>query len=118
MSILLKADNAWDVLHQGNSARMESSTPGNYSVGDKVIAKNLNPHDHIRLPQYVRGRRGTVVRDQGVFIFPDKHAQGIKEPQRLYCVRFECEELWGEESPHAVFIDLFESYLEGVRSEE
>lgn len=118
MSILLKADNAWDVLHQGNSARMESSMPANYSVGDKVIAKNLNPYGHIRLPHYVRGRRGIIVRDQGVFIFPDKHAQGIKEPQRLYCVRFECEELWGEDSSHAVFIDLFESYLEGVRSEE
>ena len=38
------------------------------------------------------------------------------QPQPLYSVRFEGQELWGEsaESNSAVYLDMWESYLESV----
>ncbi len=77
----------------------------------------MNHPGHIRLPEFVQGREGVVASDQGTFIFPDEHARGSKQSQQLYSVRFEGDELWGGESsqsPTAVYVDLFESYLEAV----
>jgi nitrile hydratase len=80
-----------------------------------VIARNINPTGATRLPRYARGKRGTVSRDHGVFIFPDTNAarQGQK-PQHLYSVRFPARELWGSEAAPAdgVYLDLWEDYLE------
>jgi nitrile hydratase len=48
-------------------------------------------------------------------IFPDDHAHGRGEnPQYLYTVRFDANELWGAhaEANTVVHVDLFESYLE------
>ena len=75
----------------------------------------MNHPGHIRLPEFVQGAEGEVVHDRGTFIFPDAHARGEKRPERLYGVRFEAVDLWGDElaqSPSAVYVDLFESYLE------
>ena len=111
---VLKADKVWESLHRGNSARMPDEAVARFKTGDKVLVKKMNHPGHIRLPEYVHGRRGTIDADQGSFIFPDKHANGIKEAQRLYSVRFESEQLWGVDhcdSSSAVFVDLFESYL-------
>ena len=111
---MLNADKVWELLHRGNSARMADGAVARFKTGDKVLVKKMNHPGHIRLPEYVQGRRGTIEADQGSFIFPDKHADGIKEAQRLYSVRFESQQLWGVDhcdSPSAVFVDLFESYL-------
>ena len=115
---VLKAANVWDELHRGNSARMEDHQHGSFSVGDRVIARRTNHPGHIRLPEYVQGRMGTIAADYGTFIFPDRHAEGIKEPQRLYSVRFEASELWeldAAQSHGATYVDLFESYLNPVQ---
>lgn len=108
----LSAHQVWPALKRGGSARMDEGRPAAFAVGDTVIAKDLNPPQHIRLPGYVRRRRGVVVRDQGAFILPDSHAQGIKAAERLYNVRFEFRELWGGNGNDAVYVDLFESYLD------
>jgi len=62
----------------------------------------------------VRGRAGVIQAHHGAHIFPDLSAQGVKEPQHLYNVRFEAAELWGEGDAGrgAVYIDLWEDYLE------
>lgn len=86
-----------------------------FRVGDAVRARNVQPAGHTRLPRYVRGRLGRVVRDHGGHVFPDAHAHGRGEqPQRLYCVRFDASELWGEDAGarDSVHLDLWESYLE------
>jgi nitrile hydratase len=86
-----------------------------FKAGDAVAAKNVNPLGHTRLPRYVRGRRGVVDRDHGVFIFPDAHAAGQgKKPQHVYAVRFTARELWGPEASarDSVYVDLWDDYLD------
>jgi len=110
---VLKADNVAAVLRKGASARLADPLPARFAVGQTVHALNINPPTHTRIPRYVRGRRGVVHSDHGVFIFADAHARGETVPERLYSVRFSSEELWGPQgSPGgAVYVDLFESYL-------
>ncbi len=93
-----------------------------FARGDKVRARNLNPSGHTRLPRYVRGKRGVIARDWGVFVFPDTNAHhaGTKA-QHCYSVGFEARELWGKSADgrernlrERVLIDLWEDYLEPI----
>ena len=89
-----------------------------FKAGDRVVARNLNPVGHTRLPRYVRGHRGVIHRDWGVFIFPDTHARGEgTKPQHCYAVEFDARELWGSDHPvgERVYVDLWEDYLEADR---
>jgi nitrile hydratase len=86
-----------------------------FRAGDRVRTRNHQPAGHTRLPAYARARRGVVVRVYPSSVFPDTNAHGLGEhPQRVYAVRFEGRELWGESAEPAtcVHVDLFESYLE------
>jgi len=88
-----------------------------YREGDSVRARNQHPRGHTRLPRYARGRRGRVARVDAAYVFPDANAHGRGESaQHLYSVRFEARELWGDvaEAGTAVYLDLFESYLDPV----
>jgi nitrile hydratase len=90
-----------------------------FRVGDSVVARNLNPPGHTRLPRYVRGHRGIIRHDRGVFTFPDSNAHGRgRRPQHCYCVEFSARELWGADRPAAelVFIDLWDDYLDAAGS--
>ena len=86
-----------------------------FAKGARVRARNLNPSGHTRLPRYVRGKAGVVVRDWGVFVFADTNAHhaGTK-PQHCYAVEFDGNELWGSEHPtgELVYVDLWEDYLD------
>ncbi len=85
-----------------------------FKAGDAIIAKNINPPGHTRLPRYIRGKRGEVEMDHGVFLLPDANAHGEPErPQHVYGVRFSASELWGEDAPagDSVHIDLFDDYM-------
>ena len=88
--------------------------------GDRVRARNVNPSGHTRVPRYVRGKRGVVARDWGVFVFPDANAHhaGTK-PQHCYSVEFEARELWGKSgnARERLLIDLWEDYLEPVAAQ-
>ena len=46
---------------------------------------------------YARGKTGVIVRDHGVYLFPDSnaHFQGEKR-QHVYSVRFAANQLWGD----------------------
>jgi nitrile hydratase subunit beta len=85
-----------------------------FKRGDRVVARNLNPLGHTRLPRYARGKPGVIWRDLGVFTFPDTNAHDAgASPQHCYTVRFKARDLWGE-SAHAreyVHLDLWEDYL-------
>jgi nitrile hydratase beta subunit len=86
-----------------------------FAVGDAVVARNINPQHHTRLPRYVRGKRGTINIVHGPEVFADTNAHDLgKNPQVVYSVRFDARELWGDsaEPNQTVSIDLWESYLE------
>lgn len=103
-----------DVVDAGASTMRESVAPG-FDVGDRVVVENAHPEGHTRCPQYVRRAEGVVEETRGTFVLPDKNAHGEGEsPEPVYSVRFESEELWGDESAgenESVYIDLWESYL-------
>jgi nitrile hydratase len=112
---VLSPDDVRKVLHRGGPTERETNTAARFKAGDKVRARNINPHTHTRLPRYVRGRVGTVERVIGFHVFPDSNAQGAGEdPQWLYCVRFDGQELWGEDADPTVqvSVDAWEPYLE------
>jgi nitrile hydratase subunit beta len=102
---------------RGNYKRPEANVAGRFKTGERVRARNIHPTGHTRLPRYVRSKEGTIVRDHGVFVFPDTNAQFLGEqPQRLYSVRFAARELWGDGAcvRDSVHLDLWDSYLEPV----
>jgi nitrile hydratase len=86
-------------------------------VGDRVLARDIHPTGHTRLPRYCRGRIGTVARVHPSFVFPDSnaHLRG-EQPQFAYAVRFAATDLWGDEADDGVHVhvDLFDSYLEAI----
>jgi nitrile hydratase len=100
-----------------SSARVAAAVPAKFKPGDVVVGRRINPVGHTRLPRYVRGRRGTVHIDHGVFTFPDTNAMSRDpKPQHCYSVRFEARELWGPEAParDSVYLDLFDDYLDAA----
>jgi nitrile hydratase subunit beta len=91
--------------------------PARFTAGQRVRARNMHPVTHTRLPRYVRGRIGTVLRDYGISTFPDTNALDAGEkPQHVYSVRFAARELWGDQaSPRdSVHLDLWDDYLESA----
>ena len=86
-----------------------------FREGERVVARNINPTGHTRLPRYVHGKRGVIHRDWGVYVFADSNAHhGGAREQHVYSVRFEARELWGKDAParDTLRIDLWEDYLE------
>lgn len=103
------------VLAKGGPTLRESRQPARFKPGDAVVACNMHPLGHTRLPRYARARRGEIALVHGCHIFPDSHAHGKGEdPRWLYSVRFPARELWGEDGDarSVVHIDLWEPYLE------
>ena len=91
-----------------------AEAPARFAVGERVVTINDHPTHHTRLPRYARGRRGTVERVHGAFVFPDTNAHGRGEnPTWLYTVGFEAAELWGASADLGgrVMVAAFEPYL-------
>jgi len=91
-----------------------------FRVGQRVMAKNINPAGHTRLPRYARGKHGVVRHDWGVFVLPDSHAHGTGlNLQHCYGVEFSARELWGRDHPtrERIYLDLWEDYLEPDRDQ-
>lgn len=102
------------VNHRGSYTR-PAPAPARFAIGDRVLARNMHPKGHTRLPRYVRGHVGVVERLHGCQIFPDSAAMGEGDnPQWLYTVRFEGRDLWGADSDPTlkVSVEAFEPYLE------
>jgi nitrile hydratase len=111
----LPKDMVWTVVSTGMSARAAVAEPPRFKAGDRVLARNVNPIGHTRLPRYIRGKVGVVQSHHGGFAFADTRAHGLgDQPHHLYSVRFDARELWGAEAPakDAVYIDLWEPYIE------
>jgi len=97
------------------SPMAEVDTPPRFKVGDKVRAVLDAKPTHTRLPRYLRGRVGTIVKHYGGMVFADTRAlkQG-DNPQHIYSVRFEGADVWGKETGgnNTFYADMYESYIE------
>ncbi len=119
---VLKAENVEAAMRKGGPCNVDEDVAARFAAGDAVVVRNLNPSGHTRAPRYIRGKRGEIARDYGVFIFPDAHAMGQgKAPQHLYSLRFEGPEVWGPDAAQSdapprealyLYLDLWDSYLE------
>lgn len=99
------------------ATRRDVSVPPRFHAGQAVRTRTINPVTHTRLPRYARGRTGTINRNHGAFVFADTSAYMLGDkPQYLYSVRFSARELWGPQAlpQDAVFLDLYDDYLEPV----
>jgi nitrile hydratase subunit beta len=106
-----------DVIARPRTPQQIAGSAPRFRVGQSVRARNLNPLGHTRLPRYTRGKRGTIVRDEGPFNFPDTDPEGFSldvRPKHVYTVRFLARELWGEQAAplDTVNVSLWEDYLE------
>jgi len=112
---VLKADEVAPMLAAGWPSSRNVPAVAHFHAGQRVRARNINPVGHTRLPRYARGKLGTIMRDYGVFVFPD--ADGLGEiPQHVYSVRFEARELWGNAASQSdtVYVDLWDDHLEAA----
>ena len=114
---LLQSGDIPKLVRSRRQMRLDEAVMARCKVGDKVMARNINPIGHTRMPRYVRGRSGVIDRDHGVFTFADSNAMTWdKKPQHLYSVRFAAMELWGDAaSPRdSVYVDLWDDHLKPV----
>lgn len=119
----LSVDRVAAALARGTSAERAATEAAAFHIGQRVRARQMHPPGHTRLPRYVRGHVGTVVRVHGAHVFADAHAAtppGLvfdEAPQWLYAVEFEGRDLWGEDAEPGlrVSVDAWESYLEPAR---
>ena len=111
--LTLATSDRW--LNRGITSSDDPRVRPSFKVSQRVRARNINPTGHTRLPRYARGKTGVIVRDHGVYLFPDSnaHFQGEKR-QHVYSVRFAARDLWGASaSPRdSVHLDLWDDYLE------
>ena len=93
----------------GNCAHRHTFLPG-----DQVRVRNEHVPGHMRMPSYIRGKCGVVIRQSPVYPFPDAHAHDmIAEDEPTYDVRFEASHLWPQDAENAqIHVAVFESYLE------
>jgi nitrile hydratase len=99
------------------TADLQDPPRSRFVVGDVVIVRNMHPAGHTRVPRYVRGKRGIVVKVTPEFSFPDAAAHGLAHrSEPTYHVEFSAGELWGDAagSNDSVVVDLWDSYLEGA----
>ena len=101
-------------IYQPQSLEQQTSQPPLFSIGDAITARNIHPIGHTRLPRYVRGKRGVIVRIYGSQGFQDEPTIADNSPQHVYSVVFEARELWGEvaEANQRLYIDMWECWLE------
>jgi nitrile hydratase subunit beta len=95
-----------------------------FRPGDAVKVLDKQVQGHVRTPTYVRGKQGWIERVHGEFRNPESLAYGgsglPREP--LYMVGFRQHDLWASryaESPtDNLYIDLYEHWLEGLKTHD
>ena len=109
---VLQPEKVAATLAKGGPVTMEIEARAKFKIGDQVKVRNNHPSGHTRAPRYTRGKQGCIADHHGVHVFPDRNAEGAREGQHLYSVRFEAHTLWGETRRSAVYVDLWDDYLE------
>ena len=116
---VLSVKNVGATLAAGAPTRRGGPEPI-FSIGQEVRAKLpsdtlLIPSGHTRLPHYISGKAGTIIKRHGVHVLPNTNAHFLGEhPENLYAVEFKASVLWQQNpsSSDTVIVDCWESYLE------
>ena len=84
-----------------------------FDVGEKVRVTSNSPTTHTRVLKYTCNHIGPIKAQRGIHVFADANALGCHEGANLYSVRFEAEELWGDEVLYGspVYLDLWEPHI-------
>lgn len=116
----LTATNVAPTLKRGGPTT-RSGPAARFAVGDAVRLKRARHAQiaggHTRLPSYMSGATGTVLRCHGCHVFPDTHAHGAGEqPQPLYTIAVKARDIWltPEHPDDEVTLDAFEPYLDAL----
>lgn len=119
---VLRESDVDAALRRGSPTARPAPQPALFAVGQRVRAANVHPSGHTRLPRYVRGHVGTVVREHGCHVFADRHAvpqpdgRFDESPQWLYTVAFDGHELWGADAEPGttISVEAWEPMLEAA----
>ena len=115
---VLQADQVRAALAAGSPSERTMAGAPHFAIGTRVMARNLHPAGHTRLPRYVRGHVGIIERVHGAHVLPDANSQVPADPQAdwLYTVSFAAVDLWGADAdPTArVSVDAWQRYLEAI----
>jgi nitrile hydratase subunit beta len=84
-----------------------------FAIGERVVVRDDHVAGHVRMPAYIRGKRGVVVGESPPYPFPDAAAHGVDaDDEPTYDVRFSSVELWPQSAdPAFVHVGVFQSYL-------
>lgn len=113
----LDPDTVEGMMRTNHPVVGDAGSEPRYRVGDKVRTLNIHPKGHTRLPRYTRAKSCVIVAYRGACLFADDRADGkTGAVDHTYTVRFESQALWGPQgvARDAVYIDLYERYLEDV----
>jgi len=108
-----RAGGAFPLALPAAPGRSNVATRPLLAIGDRVRVRTDHVPGHVRMPAYIRGKRGVVVGVSPAYPFPDAHAHDVAaEDEPTYDVRFESTELWPDAADAAmVHVGVFESYL-------
>lgn len=100
-------------------ADSKPQTDARFQVGERIRVLDIHPAGHTRVPRFVRGKTGVILRIAPTFSFPDASAHGRElRKEHTYHVEFESKDLWGDPKSEneSVIVDLWDSYLEKIDS--
>ena len=103
-------------LVDGDSPKRDGNVTPKFAKGDKVFVKNVPTIEHTRLPGYLRNRLGIVdTVYPGIYVYlTDTGPDGVGAAMPVYCVRFDPEDIWKDNTDKNVeiYADLYEAYLD------
>ena len=98
---------------------LKPQSEARFRVGERIRVLDIHPAGHTRVPRFVRGKTGMILRVAPAFSFPDASAHGGElRKEHTYHVEFESKDLWGDPDSdnESVIVDLWDSYLEKIDS--
>lgn len=111
---VLQGSDVNSAMRAGSPVERPGTQSAKFAVGDSVRIENQHKTGHTRLPGYIKGHLGIVHMVHGCHVFADDNALGTGEnPQWLYNIKFEAQDLWGESRAQAAYVhvDCWEPYL-------
>lgn len=112
---VLRAASVPAAMARGGPCNRPMEAPPRFKAGERVRTRNVETHEHTRLPDYTRGRSGVVESVRDGYVLPDTnaHAKG-ENPEWVYTIVFDGQELWGPAADPTltVSIDAWEGYIE------